>query len=242
MALEKNIVVELYDLALTERKDDRIGKVVSAGALTEDNLIEIAVSQRTDLNAVTIKACFDILKDVAIDAIASGHSVCFGLGHFWLDVNGVFYGDHAKWDKNVNSLSVHTAPVTGLREAIKSVQVNVRGMAQTSLVINTVTDVASGEMNSILTPGGGVNLKGNKMKIVGEHPEVGIKLIRQDTEEQFPVPSNSILVNNPANISFILPQDLRGGDYKLSITTQFSTTAKLLNEPRTYVFDYILTV
>jgi hypothetical protein len=242
MSVDKNIVVELYDLVLTERKDDKFGKVVSSGSLDEDDLIELAVSQRTDLNAVTMKASLDILKDIAINSIASGYSVRFGLGYFWLDVNGVFIGEHAKWDSKEHSLSIHTAPVANLRNAIKSVQVNVRGMAQTGIVINTLTDVASGEINSVITPGGGVNLKGNKMKIAGDHPDVGIRIIRQDNQEEILIPANSILVNDPSKVSFILPQNLYGGDYKLSLTTQYIAGKRLLNEPRTYVFDYILTV
>jgi hypothetical protein len=83
-----------------------------------------------------------------------------------------------------------------------------------------VTDVASGEINSILTPGGGMNMKGNKMKIAGNHPDIGIRLIKQDTQEEIQIPANSVLVNEPSKISFILPQDLRRGDYKLSHTSR----------------------
>jgi hypothetical protein len=47
MATEKNqVMVELYDLTITERKDDRFGRVVTAKSLNEDDLINIAVSRR----------------------------------------------------------------------------------------------------------------------------------------------------------------------------------------------------
>ena len=37
---EKNsVVVELYDLTLTERKDDRFGRVVTSKSLSEDDMI-----------------------------------------------------------------------------------------------------------------------------------------------------------------------------------------------------------
>ncbi|MDR0605150.1 MAG: hypothetical protein LBG80_12680, partial [Bacteroidales bacterium] len=80
---EKNeVIVELHDLIITERKDDRFGRVVSPKYLTEDDLINIAVSRRTDLNAATLKASLGIITDIAIEEVANGNRVCFGLGHF----------------------------------------------------------------------------------------------------------------------------------------------------------------
>ena len=114
----KGVTVELYDLILTARKDDRFGRVVSSKSLTEDDLIDIAVSRRTDLNPATVKASLEIVKDVAIEEIAAGNRVCFGLGHFGLDVNGIFIGDYAKWDSKIHKLAVHVTPIARLREVI----------------------------------------------------------------------------------------------------------------------------
>ena len=49
-----SVIVELYDLALTPRKDDRFGRIVIKKSVTEDDLINIAISRRTDLNANTV--------------------------------------------------------------------------------------------------------------------------------------------------------------------------------------------
>ncbi|MDR0725082.1 MAG: DUF4469 domain-containing protein [Prevotellaceae bacterium] len=53
------------------------------------------------------------------------------------------------------------------------------------------------------------------------------------------MPKTSVLINDPSSVTFIVPADLPAGDYKLSITTQFSHSA-ILKEPRTYIFDYVL--
>jgi hypothetical protein len=241
MTKEKSIIsVELQDLLITERKDDRCGKVISAGSLTEDDLINLAVARRTDINAATMRAVLALLNDVAVDSLAAGNSVSFGLGHFRLDVKGVFIGDHAKWDPTQHSLVVHVSPSARVRNAVKELSVNVRGKASVGVVINSITDVATGEVNQRLTPGGGVNMQGSKMKIVGDDPSVGIHLISQDSQTTVTVPMNSILINDPSKISFIVPSDLSAGDYKLMVTTQFSTGGVILNEPRSYLLDYVL--
>ncbi|MDR2064854.1 MAG: DUF4469 domain-containing protein [Prevotellaceae bacterium] len=236
------VIVELYDLTITDRKDDRFGRVVTSKSLKEDDLINIAVSRRTDLSPTTLRASLDILKEIAIEEIAGGSSVYFGLGYFNLTVNGVFIGDHAKWDPAIHSLHVKAAASAELRQAIKSTQVNVRGMSQSGIIINRLHDVTSGEDNTRLTAGGGVNLLGSKIKIAGDSADNGIYLTEQNTREITRIAGTALIVNDPSKVSFIVPADLPAGDYKLSITTQYSAGAKLLVEPRTYVLDYILTV
>lgn len=240
---EKNsVMVELYDLSITEQKDDRFGRVVTSKSLSEEDLVNIAISRRTDLSATSLKASMEILKEIAIEQIANGASVNFGLGYFRLGVNGVFIGDNARWDSSKHSLSVRVTPNSQLRQTINDCTAVVRGMAATGLAINTITDMSSGEVNSRLTPGGGVNLTGSKIKIEGDTASVGIKLINQDTQEETSVLTSSILVNEPSKITFIVPDGLANGDYSLIITTQFGNSGSLLKEARTYTADYILNV
>lgn len=239
---KNNVMVELFDCTLTGRKDDRFGRVVLAKSLNEDDLIDIAVSRRSDLNSSTMKATIEILKEIVIEQIANGASVRFGPGYFNLNVSGVFVGDNAKWDSSQHSLSVQFNSSSELREAIKSTTVAVRGMAASGLVINSVTDKFSGAVNSRLTPGNGAIVTGNKIKLVGNDARVGLQLTNQKTQEITNIPANSILDNYKSKILFIVPTALAPGDYKLRITTQYSNATQILKEPRTYLFDYVLNV
>lgn len=239
---KSSVIVELHDLVLTERKDDRFGRVVTTRSLTEDDLVKIAVSRRTDLSSTTLKASLEILKQIAIEQITNGASVRFGLGYFGLLVNGVFIGDSARWDSSLHSLNVNSTPVAELREAVRATSVEVRGLAATNLSISLLLDVSSGEENKRLTPGGGINLTGNKIRIEGDAKGVGISLINQASNEEIPVPMNAILINEPSRVSFVAPPTLSSGDYKLSLTTQHSSGKTMLKEARTFLFEYILNV
>lgn len=243
MSTEKNsVIVELYDNVLTERKDDRFGRVVTTKSLNEDDLIKIAVARRTDLSETTLRASMEILRKIAIEQIANGASVKFGLAFFSLGVKGVFIGDNAKWNPSQHNLWVNTVSSSELREVIRTCSVDVRGMAQIGIAINCITDVTTGEENSRLTPGGGVNIIGSKIKIEGTDPNIGINLINLNTNEIISIPMTSILVNDPSKISFIVPASIPNGDYKLSLCTQFAPTSKNLKEARTQIFEYVLNV
>jgi hypothetical protein len=244
MATKENssVIVELYDLTLTERKDDRFGRVVTTKSLNENDLINIAVSRRTDLNPSSLRSSMELLKEIAREQIANGASVAFGLGYFSLAVNGVFIGDNDHWDSSKHNLSVRVTPTSDLRGAVNAATVDVRSMAAIGTVINSVTDVTTGEVNTRLTPGGGVNLIGSKIKIAGDNAANGIILTNQETSETTIIALNTILTNDPSKVSFVVPATLVKGDYKLSIATQYSTAAQQLKEPRIFTFDYILNV
>ncbi len=77
---------------------------------------------------------------------------------------------------------------------------------------------------------------------MGDSGNLGLKLINQADQVETSIPATSILVNEPSKVTFIVPANLQSGDYKLSLTTQFSHSVKSLKEPRTCVFDYVLNV
>jgi hypothetical protein len=234
------VIVELYDTIMTARKDDRYGRVVSTGSLSINDIIEIARIRRSDISPEVMLAVYHLLRGVALEEVLGGKHVEFGLGFSSLIADGVFIGDHATWDSKKNRLIVKTNAAVDVREAIKAVEVEVRGLAQSGLFINILTDVTTEEINSVITPGGGVSLQGVKIKIVGDEPGVGLYLIDVATATEITIPKTSILVNDPSKILFIVPADLPAGDYKLKLVTQYSTNQTLLKEPRTYIFDYIL--
>jgi hypothetical protein len=235
-------MVELFDLPLTERKDDSFGRVVTNKSLTIKDLVDLAVSRRTDLNPATITTAIELLNNVALEQLANGASVNLGLCHLSLGVQGVFIGDNARWDASQHALAVKAIPTAELRDAIKSSAVNVRGMAASGIAINSLVDVASGEVNSRLTPGGGVNLTGTKIKLDGDNANVGITLTNVNTQAVVTIPRTSVLINDPSKITFVVPANLPNGDYTIAISTQFSTGNKTLKETRTGTLDYILNV
>jgi hypothetical protein len=239
----ETILVETYDNHLTDRSDDRYGRVVHIASVTEDELIARTVEEGTDLKSETIKAAYNLLKRVALKAVCRGEIVNFGLGYTTLDVEGSFIGDAPQWDGKTNRLTARITASKELREALKATPVRVLGKAQEGNVINAVTDVATGKANEVLTPGGMANIKGNKIKIAGDSPDIGLFLTNQDTAEAVAVPMTAIGANDPSKIAFVIPATLVAGNYLLSIVTQYTgSSGRFLNEPRTITLNYVLAV
>ncbi|MDR1336713.1 MAG: DUF4469 domain-containing protein [Tannerella sp.] len=234
------VLVQLYRLPITSHGSDRSGRVLLAGSKKIDDLIALAVKRHTDLNPATLKASYEILKALAMEEVCNAKQVEFGLSHYRLGVNGVFHGDRAGWDRDRHSLDLQAIATAEMRRALRQIPVEVHGMAATGTCINTLTDLVSGEVNTRITPGGIVNLAGVRMKIAGTAKDVGLRLTALATGAVTQIPLTSIARNNPSKITFLIPPGLPSGDYRLSIVTQYSSTARLLKQPQTCVLAYVL--
>ena len=236
------VVVELYDWNISNEKNDRIGRVIKSKSIDVDDLVGLIVSRGTNLSASTIKAAFELMKEMAIEQVANGASVNFGLGHFQLKVNGVFHGDHDKWDNEKHRLSIKVTPGTDLTRAVQACEVKVRGKAASSIAINTLTDITTGLVNTCLTPGGGVNVCGKRIKIEGEPELVGICLRNMETNCETQIPASAMMMNTSSQISFVTPKELPSGHYQLVICTQYSGKGRLLKKAKVYEFGTALLV
>jgi hypothetical protein len=66
--------------------------------------------------------------------------------------------------------------------------------------------------------------------------------VNQETKAKVKVDASDIVTNNPSELIIVIP-GLEAGTYKLEITTQCGTNSKqLLKEPRTAIFERVLTV
>jgi hypothetical protein len=242
MAENKNrVYVELYDAQLTQRKDDRTGRVLSNGSANIDDLIADAVERGTDISPITLRASYDLLKTSALQRTLRAQRVEFGIGITHVESTGILIGDAARWDPVKNRLVARTLPSKELREALKSVDVTVLGMAQVPNMISSVEDVVTGEVNVCLTRGGMAHIYGSKIKITGSDPSVGLKLT-MSIGDVLDIPATAIGINDPSRVSFVVPVDLAPGEYTLGIVTQYTGAPRELKNPRTVTLEYTLQV
>jgi hypothetical protein len=119
--------------------------------------------------------------------------------------------------------------------------VEITGVGEAVMEIVEVIDVKTGSMNDRITPNRNLRIRGSKLKLAGENPDVGVYFINEATGEQIKVEADEIVDNKPSELMIIVPE-LGVGLYLVQVTTQFSSSSILLKEPRTVTFDKTLTV
>lgn len=239
----RSITGKLTPNKLTEREDDFTFNVIYQANRSIKDLCQLAAIN-SKFSASELESAYNDLKEQAKTELYNASTVEFGFVTNSLGVDGPFIGPDAKFDPAKNSVTLRSTPKTELKKELENITVIVSGTSEGLPVITKVTDVTTGSENNQITPGGGLNGEGSRVKIAGEEgQDVGFYFV-STTEEasQTKVPAASLLRNDPSYFSFIIPQ-LADGTYHLDIVTQASGNSKiLLKEPRRNRLPYLLTV
>jgi hypothetical protein len=243
MAYMHKIKAQLYDNVLTEDPNDFIARVVSEKSLSIDDICQSAANRGgADISAEAMGHAVSLwLKEMAY-RLCDGFAVNTGWFNAQAHIKGTFNSptEHFSPEKHTIGFDFHQGAL--LRKRLDSVEINITGVADPTLAIAQVVDVKTGSVNDLLTPNRNLKIWGHKLKIAGENDANGVYFVNQETETRVKVDAQDIVTNDPSELIIVIPA-LPSGTYKLEIATQYSSNkTNLLKEPRTAIFERILTV
>jgi hypothetical protein len=229
------------NLLTKDNPNDYIARVSAERTLNIGDICESAVTRGgADVTSSAMEhAVILFLKEMGY-LLCDGFSVNTGWFTASAHIRGVFESVDEKFDPKKHSLGFEFHQGTLLRKELESVTVNILGVADTGALITLVTDVKTGSVNDLLTPNRNLKITGNKIKIAGENVANGVYFIDTTTSQRTKVDEADIVVNNPSELIIVTPA-LATGTYQVEVTTQYAISS-LLKEPRSAVFDKILTV
>jgi hypothetical protein len=246
MAIEEpkkhSITGNLVANMLTEREDDYTFNVTYTANRTIKDLCRLAANS-SKFTASELESAYKDLEEVAKAEVFNAATVEFGFTNNSLGVDGPFIGPAPLYNPLVNNVTLRCIPRSVFKKELADMDVIVGQVAEGLPTISTVTDVVTGEVNAHITPGGSLNGKGKRLRIIGEEGKtVGYSFINTTDNTETVVPMTALSRNEPSNFSFIIPQ-LADGSYYLEIATQAGTNSKtLVKEVRRNRFPYVLTV
>jgi hypothetical protein len=156
-------------------------------------------------------------------------------------IRGTFYSPNDKFDKAKHSLNLDFNMGALLRKELSAAEVQIMGAADTGAFIAQVIDVKSGSVNDLITTNRNLRILGSKIKIAGDSDDIGVYFVPQDGGERVMVDASDIVTNNPSELMVHTPA-LPAGAYAVEVVTQYTHGKIPLKEPRSVLFDKILTV
>ncbi|MDR2684077.1 MAG: DUF4469 domain-containing protein [Prevotellaceae bacterium] len=243
MATFHKIKAYLYDNALTDNPNDYIARVNPERSLNVKDICQSAATRGgADISAASMEHAVNLfLKEMAYN-LCDGFSVNAGYFTANANIKGVFNSPTESFNAQKHTLLFDFVQGTQLRKELDTVEIDILGVADVSLFVSQVADVKTGSVNDLLTANRNLKITGNKIKIAGENVDNGIYFVNQATQARTKVDVTDIVTNNPSELIIVIPA-LPAGTYKLEIATQFGGNSKqLLKEPRTALFDKILTI
>jgi hypothetical protein len=190
----------------------------------------------------------DLVKDVkvffeeAAYQLTDGFAVNTGWFSLHPKVGGTFSKTGKSLDTKKHKVDFSFRPMDRLWELADNIEVEIEGVANTSGFIDSILDVRSGELNRILSPGGALVITGSKIKLAGDHPDVGIWFY-QDIPNTQPVKvTENLSENSSIKLIAAIPALQQGSLWRLQIVTQFTNGSLLLKTPRIIEFPTELTI
>jgi hypothetical protein len=232
----------LYDNVLTkDNPNDFTARTTSERSLNVQQICQSAVTRGgADISASSMEHATELfLKEMAYQ-LCDGFSVNTGYFTASTTIRGVFDSPSETFNKDKHSIIFQFNQGEKLRTEVPNIEVEILGVAEASSVILQVTDVKSGSVNDLLTPGRNLKIVGSKIKVAGEDASVGVFFVNTATDARTIVEESDLVTNNPSEVIVVIPA-LPAGAYRLEIATHF-TGSYLLKEPRTAVFERELTV
>jgi hypothetical protein len=173
--------------------------------------------------------------------LKDGFSVNTGYFHVTPHIKGVFRSILEKFNFAKHVLCFLFTQGEIMRKGADEVEVEITGVGEVGLLIVEVKDVKTGSVNDRITPNRNLRIKGDKLKLMGDKPDVGVYFINEATEEEIKVEADEIVDNKPSELVIVTPE-LAPGVYSLKVVTQFTAGATPLKEPRETIFDKTLNV
>ena len=237
------IKVNLYPNLLTEDPNDYSARVISERTLSISDICRTAVSRggaQTSTSAQAMESNVALfLKEMAYQ-LCDGFSVNTGYFTANTQLRGVFNSSKETYNPEKHTILFQFNQGELLRKELGNVSVVIDKVGEAMLVIQEVYDSKSATVNDLLTPNRNLKIWGNKLKIVGEDPDNGVYFINTADNTRTKVDPTDFVTNNPSELIVVVPV-LKAGSYKVEVQTQFAGAA-LLKEPRSCIFDRVLTV
>ncbi|CAD7811821.1 hypothetical protein CHRY9390_02421 [Chryseobacterium aquaeductus] len=242
MPILHKIKAYLYDNVLTkDNPNDFIARTVSERSLSVEDICNSAAARGgADVSAAAMAHAAELfLKEMAYQ-LCDGYSVNTGYFLASTTIRGVFDSPSEAFNPDKHSILFQFNQGEKLRAEIPGIEVNILGVADSTGAVLQVTDVKTGSVNDLLTPGRNLRIAGSKIRIAGEKPGNGVFFINTTTQNSTAVDPSDIVINNPSELMIVIPA-LPAGTYTLELVTQFSGS-RVLKTARMAEFDKVLTV
>jgi hypothetical protein len=213
----------LHENPLTERPDDYEAQTHASAVYTREQFINLMLQRGTLVTKTDVVAVLNNLEETAMYVIENGGQLNLPLFNTSFSISGVFNSILDTFDPSRHKLHVTIHNGTLLHEAEKNIRPSKVNTPSPQPQILEVKDSVSGEVDTVLTSRGAVEINGINIKITGSDNATGLFFVADDGTE---TKAETIIQNKPATVIALIP-GLDGGKYHIKIATQFSGSNEL---------------
>jgi nucleoid DNA-binding protein len=240
--IHRTIKAILHPNPLKSAKGTYLARISKYNTLSIKDVCNLFRSKyNASLNPDTMEYYVKLFFDEMSEQLENGHKINTGYFTACASVKGSFKDKTDNFDKERHRVIYKFSTGHILRKRAAGTQAEILNIIPMSFEIQRVVDTFTNSENDLLSPGKVLKINGQKVKLVGDDPDVGVYFIPADTGEHIKVLACDVIQNQNARLMVVVPE-LTPGNYQLEIQTQYAGKGVPLTKPRTTTFTYVLRV
>jgi hypothetical protein len=177
------------------------------------------------------------IEEVAYQ-LCDGFTVNLGPFSLYFHIGGTFKTEHDTPSPKTNPLTLRIRVHSVFTKLVHALHIDIEGFAGASGCIDLYLDEEVGEDQHMFVPGNMFIINGQKIKLAGDDPSVGLYFVPVDNPAQA-VKITRIIENHPHKLIGIAPQT-GFTQNRIEVRTQYSGSGTLLKAPRVITSPFIL--
>lgn len=206
----------LTENLLTSDPNDYMAVTTDNATVGREEIVERMISRGSTVTRAEALSVLEEFDQAIIDLVKSGVNINTNLFSIYPSILGVFNSSDEVFSPARHSVKINMRAGKRLMDIHKQIALERVELGETKPIIQAVTDLKTGAINSTVSIGQIVSIKGGLLKIAEELPEAGIFVIGEGTPE---TRVTQIVKNKPSELLFFMPAAMGPGACTIEIRT-----------------------
>lgn len=238
--IHRTIKAFLYPNPMKNAKGKYLARTFKHTTYNIQDICELISNKPGTLaKADTLEYHANLIFNEIIEQVLDGKKVDCGYFTAQANVKGSFDSLGDSFDEERHSVDIVFSAGHLSHKAKKELSVDILDTMPNKFRIWTITDLQTNQRTDKLVINRVLVIRGEKIKITGDSPTVGLYLLHNETDKEIQFPPSALLANGDTKLELIIPE-LAAGSYQLKVTTQYSGNGKPLVKPRSYTYEHNL--
>lgn len=181
---------------------------------TTERIVEIMIQKGSTVTRAEALAVIEEYHSAVEQLVSEGAIVHTDLFTISSGIAGNFDHETDGFDPRKHRVKLHFKAGERLLKARQRIRLQKKILNRRVPFLRQFTDLSTNVTDDSFTPGQAARIKGTLLKFDAQDPAQGIYLIAEDRSETKVV---TLILNNPSELMFIMPDALRKGSYQLEV-------------------------
>lgn len=202
-------------------EDNYVARVLVERTVDQETLITKMLRKRNLVSKTDILAVLNSFYEEVIQCIIDGDNITLPISNISYSISGVFDTNDESFTGDKHKLHINLNGGRLIKDLAENISLKKVKKPAASTEITHVKDISSDTINTSITSEGIFELNGSRLKIAGEHADIGLYFVAEDATET----KVAHLAVNSHNKIIAQAPTLAAGSYLIRLKSQATSSS-----------------